>query len=386
MCEIQEYKAPEWVTPQGVSRKLRIISKRGLPSLFNAKRLTLTVNRDNFDDEPQALRAMLDQFPKFIRRISNAYQQQFKKEFPPYVMWIEFHADGWAHFHMDWLCRHRLDLEWWCNDADYYFSKLDTSSGSVGLLMRAWELGHVHIKTINRKQDNYAFKYAFKPEGDTDPNQDYSLPSWFMDYTWIDLVPAKTWDDKAKFIHFRDAQGNYKFDSNGDPVGKFKGAVVTAKDDDGKVIKVEKLRSFRRLRMWRPSQGFYTEQLEKKPASKPPVTCELPTTVRKAFQDYARKVVVVARDVEGKYLKSAVVLLDRLAGEVQQIAYSHSLRGLTFPTVFGGIHVPSDFWGHFINKNNTNELCKIQKLLNLDQLTPQTQWATSDNSPILVPF
>ncbi len=343
--EIQPYTAPNWVTDQGVARKLRLISKNGLPSLMYAKRLTFTVDRQLFDNELDAMQTMLCQFPKFIRNLKSLYKSEFGRECPEYVMWIEFHSDGWPHFHMDWLRRGSLPLNWIRFD---------------GFLSRLWKLGNVHIKTINRHQDHYAFKYAFKPEGKHDSDfVSYALPRWFLDAKWTELVPVIDSDGKA------------------------------AKHSDGSPLLCEKTKTFRRLRMWRPSKNFYRDAPEyKKKEPKPQNTGEFPITVRTQFDDYENKAVVVARDGDGKYIKSFVIQFSEEYGKVYHDSLINALCGESFPNKYG-IIVDDSFILNKLDKNKQIEINKLWQLQEVtQQLTPQQLWNKQplDKQPLLAPF
>lgn len=260
--QLRRYNTPHWLSWNGINKKLRLLEKRGFPSSRNAKRLTFTVSPSDFNYDPhRAAQAMLARWPQFLRALESTFEQCFDKKFPPLVMWIEFHQSGFMHFHADWLCRFKLPLEWWCND--------DNSPSVLSIL---WRIGNVHLSGIKLNTRNYAFKYAFKPLFDSS-EADNPLPSWFLNTKWKQLCTVK------------------------DPFTK-----KALRDEAGEIIREEKTFSYRRLRKWRPSKGFYTEleKIKKEeenifPCPKvnaPQNSSEVPKSVFEAWEQYQRKAIL----------------------------------------------------------------------------------------------
>lgn len=336
--EIQSYAPPSWTTAQGVAKKLRLIKKKGLPSYMNAKRLTFTVDRNLFNDELAAMLFMDGQIRKFIENFRYAYRKCYSKNLPEFAYWFEFHADGWAHIHMDILIRHKLAVEW---------------IGKGGILEHLWKIGNVHIKNISTHYSNYAFKYAFKPEGDLDnPENENTFPCWFMRASWVELVPVK------------DADGKNLLDA------------------DGNKIMTEKVKTFRRFRMWRVSSGFYTGEKVKSKPSKKQVSCEVPRTVAVDHKNNQRKIIAVARDHLGTYVKSSVLVVSLLAGEFLDNSFMQTLNGSACPTNYGVLVDDSILSAHVDSKNIENiiKLCQLKKQ---NQQTIQQVWGRQKFKPLL---
>lgn len=203
--EVLKYSPPSWLDREGAAKKFREIKRKGIPKMHLWRFTTLTV-ADRKQHPVDALKRMKRQFRYFIRSVRARYGS--------HVRWarkLEFHDDGFPHFHVLIEVKHKLDEE------------------EFGFFEKAWALGRVNHQCVGAgKYSNgldaglsYIYKYCFKsPWGN-------GLPDWFADY----YVPARH-------------------------------------DKNGECVRPE---SFSRTRFWQTSQGFYTgtppesDQEEKEP-------------------------------------------------------------------------------------------------------------------------
>jgi hypothetical protein len=174
---------------------------------------------------------------------------------------LEFHADGWPHWHL------------------LVGRKTRMSRNQLRRLEALWGYGRTNVERVNERGFRYNFKYAFKAvqvEGEEGEAPQFA-PDWFLDYIGKKTVSVK-WTDA---------------------------------DGIEQQATEEKAVSFARVRFWQTSRGFYTNP--PKPASerKEQTTWIMPVAARVLWDRLNRSVQVVARDGLGRYLASATVLLDK---------------------------------------------------------------------------
>lgn len=259
---VRSYHRPSWFSSIGVSKKRKRIEAKGLPSFHNWRFITLTFSRVDHDGNQlwsgplEAYLAGSDRMRRFLHEARKA--GIFKKD-AKWCWKLEFHADGWPHWHLLIERKSKVKpLQW-----DH--------------LRKLWGFGIVGIERVNESGFRYNFKYAFKavaldPEFG-DEHRESFVPSWFLDYKGEKIVTVK-WTD------------------------------VDGNECKAKAIKPT---TFARVRFWQTSRGFYVgRKLEVKPV-KPQKTWTVPVPLRVVMDRNDCTVQVIARKSSGKYIASQTV-------------------------------------------------------------------------------
>lgn len=146
---IKATQPANFITPIGVFKKRKQIEARGLPNMANARFITLTLDRARMGDAETGYevgKRHLRQFIYELRKKLGVTEEQC-----PHVWKLEFHNDGWAHWHIIFLYRKRLP-----------FSLVDA----------CWRLGRTNTQRLRPNDFHYLFKYATKAA---------TLPQWVLD-------------------------------------------------------------------------------------------------------------------------------------------------------------------------------------------------------------
>ena len=146
--QITPYIAENWYTEQGAKKKLRRLENKGLPSLYNWRFLTLTVDPLKFKTSESAYHYIKERMRYFIRSI----KQTFEIDDLAYIWKLEFQQNGMPHWHM--LLNYKKPL-------------------CVNTIFKLWGYGGVKIVRCKDKHLPYTFKYIAKEAND--------LPSWFLE-------------------------------------------------------------------------------------------------------------------------------------------------------------------------------------------------------------
>jgi hypothetical protein len=133
--------------------------------------------------------------------------------------------------------------------------KTKFSHSQLRKLDALWSLGRTHVRRISKSNFGYTFKYAYKAVYQDD-GDGFALPSWFLDY----YTPSS----------------------------------------DG-----SKPKSFARVRFWQTSRGFYSATSSDKFTTKKKLSSIVPRSLRDQHINKQLQVVVIARTIIGKYIKSA---------------------------------------------------------------------------------
>lgn len=146
---LSAYNPVSWFHPKGIYRVLA----RLLPLLPDVSRclfMTFTVNPELFECPKSAfitarskLRRVFYKLRKGVTWEGKHYQVD-----APYCVKVEFHQNGWAHFHVVFLTRNYVPGE---------------------LITHLWDLGRTDVRRINDKKFHYLLKYVTKGGG---------LPEW----------------------------------------------------------------------------------------------------------------------------------------------------------------------------------------------------------------
>lgn len=143
---VEPYEPPSWYSVAGASKKLRALEKRGLPSFYNWRFITLTVDQQQFKSPEVAYHHIQENFRQFLRTLK-AY---LGKTSIRYIRKLELQENGWPHWH--------LLLE--------YKEKLDNED-----LAEIWGYGFTYTERCLNRKVPYQFKYICKNLSE--------LPHWF---------------------------------------------------------------------------------------------------------------------------------------------------------------------------------------------------------------
>lgn len=140
------YYSESWFTAEGARLKLRRLQRAGLPNFKNWRFLTLTMANHSGHPWDAYVRGK-DRLRRFLARFRKAIGHSF-----PWCWKLEFHDDGFAHWHLLIEYTKRIprellqDLESW------------------------WGLGRVNVCRVKRRDIFYVFKYVAKSVED--------VPEW----------------------------------------------------------------------------------------------------------------------------------------------------------------------------------------------------------------
>lgn len=147
--EVVPYQPCNWYSEKGAQKKLYQLEKKGLPSFYNWRFITLTVDPLKFNSEQSAYEHIRDRMRYFIRSLKGFLGRTELQ----YCWKLEFQENGMPHWHM--LVNYKKQI-------------------NVQELTNLWSYGRVDIKRCTDKNFPYTFKYASKSvEG---------LPKWFLNY------------------------------------------------------------------------------------------------------------------------------------------------------------------------------------------------------------
>lgn len=148
---LRAYNPISWFHPKGIYRVLARLTPR-LPDVAGCLFLTFTVNpllyanpSTAFDHSRDRLRRVFHLLRKGVPWNGKTYLID-----APYCVKIEFHRNGWAHFHVIFLTRRYVPGE---------------------LLTVLWGLGRTDVRRINNHRFHYLLKYVTKGGG---------LPEWVL--------------------------------------------------------------------------------------------------------------------------------------------------------------------------------------------------------------
>ena len=148
--ELRHYTPESWFTAEGARLKARRLQRAGLPDMTNWRFVTLTVASRTISPE-QAYQLGKARLRRFLARFRQAIGHEFK-----WCWKLEFHEDGYAHWHLliEYTKRFPEDM--------------------LQVLEKWWGLGRINVKRVLQRDLFYVFKYVAKGLED--------LPAWVENF------------------------------------------------------------------------------------------------------------------------------------------------------------------------------------------------------------
>ncbi len=149
---LREYIPASWFHPLGVFKVNKRLEGR-LPNVAGKLHLTFTLDREKFSGPSQGFDVSRDKLRKVFYRLRKGivWEGKLYRIDVPYCVKLEFHEDGWPHFHVIFLTRRFLPKE---------------------LLDEVWGLGFTFVQRISDED----FRYLLK-----DVSKSGEAPEWILD-------------------------------------------------------------------------------------------------------------------------------------------------------------------------------------------------------------
>ena len=147
--ELSPFYAKSWFCPVGIRKVLRELEPK-LPDVDGSLFLTFTIDPSHFSGPETAFDRSRDRLRRIFHRLRKGIRWEGKtvKIDKPYCIKLEFHENGWPHFHSIFLTKRFLP-------------------GS--LLNHLWKYGRTNVQRISNRTFRYLLKYVTK--GD-------DIPGW----------------------------------------------------------------------------------------------------------------------------------------------------------------------------------------------------------------
>jgi hypothetical protein len=148
---LREFNPVSWFHPRGIYRVLARLKPR-LPDVGGRLFLTFTFDPSLYADASSAFDHGRDRLRRMFFRLRRGVTWEGRRYVinAPYAVKVEFHRNGWAHFHVIFLTRNYLPGE---------------------LLNSLWDLGRTNVQRISNQKFQYLLKYVTKGGG---------LPEWAL--------------------------------------------------------------------------------------------------------------------------------------------------------------------------------------------------------------
>jgi len=158
---LRAFNPVSWFHQRGIHRVLA----RLLPVLPDVSRclfMTFTINPELFDSPKTAFSTARSKLRRVFFRLRKGVMWEGKcyRVDAPYCVKVEFHQNGWAHFHVVFLTRSFVPGE---------------------LITHLWDLGRTDVRRINDRKFHYLLKYVTKG-GD--------LPEWVRGFNRLRVWQA----------------------------------------------------------------------------------------------------------------------------------------------------------------------------------------------------
>jgi hypothetical protein len=148
---LREYIPASWFHARGIYKVLARLTPR-LPDVSGNLFLTFTVNPLLYASPANAFEHARDRLRRVFYRLRRGVSWEGKTYVidAPYAIKVEFHQNGWAHFHVIFRTRRFLP---------------------AALLNHLWGLGRTNVQRISNDKFRYLLKYVTKGGG---------LPDWVL--------------------------------------------------------------------------------------------------------------------------------------------------------------------------------------------------------------
>ena len=143
--ELHHYTPETWFTAEGARLKARRLERAGLPNMTNWRFITFTVATRAISAQDAYNRGK-DRLRRFLARFRQAIGRPFK-----WCWKLEFHEDGYAHWH--------LLVEYTQQIPEEMLPELE----------KWWGLGRINVKRVKQRELYYVFKYVSKGLEDLPP-------------------------------------------------------------------------------------------------------------------------------------------------------------------------------------------------------------------------
>jgi hypothetical protein len=147
---LRPYYAESWFTAEGARLKARRLQQAGMPDLTNWRFVTLTMATRRIPPS-SAYQLGKNRLRRFLARFRQALGRPFR-----WCWKLEFHEDGYAHWHL--LIEYPKPLP------EEMLPELESW----------WGLGRVNVKRVKQREIGYVLKYVAKGPED--------LPAWVMEH------------------------------------------------------------------------------------------------------------------------------------------------------------------------------------------------------------
>lgn len=149
---LSPYNPTSWFHPIGIKKVLKRFKDR-LPNVENCLFITLTIDPHLFENESSAFDHARDRIRRMFHRLRKGMKwdgKQFTLK-SAYAVKVEFHENGWPHFHIIFLTKRFIPR---------------------GLLDHLWGYGWTKIDRIKQESFEYLLKYVTKSA---------TLPDWVLE-------------------------------------------------------------------------------------------------------------------------------------------------------------------------------------------------------------
>lgn len=158
---LREYIPASWFHARGIYKVLARLTPR-LPDVGGNLFLTFTINPAFYASPSIAFEHARDRLRRVFYRLRRGVAWEGKTYVidAPYAIKVEFHRNGWAHFHVVFLTRRFLP---------------------GALLNHLWGLGRTNVQRISNDEFRYLLKYVTKGG---------CLPDWVLDRSRLRVFQA----------------------------------------------------------------------------------------------------------------------------------------------------------------------------------------------------
>jgi hypothetical protein len=148
---LSAYVPASWFHARGIFKVLRRLEPL-LPDVAKMLFLTFTVNPALYEDPQAAFEHSRDRLRRVFHKLRKGvtWEGKWYQVDAPYAVKVEFHKNGWAHFHVIFLSRRYIP---------------------GALLNHLWGLGRTNVQRISNHRFRYLLKYVTKGGG---------LPEWIL--------------------------------------------------------------------------------------------------------------------------------------------------------------------------------------------------------------